>query len=72
MDGTGGLLVNALSWHVRKLGLSLSWIQFFSVNCTGVKRTIFVNNTLAQENTINTEVAIKAMLSTDPSVKNFV
>ena len=42
MSVTNGVVVNVLTQHVTDLGLSPSWIQFFSVNHTGVERNIYI------------------------------
>ena len=51
MNGAGGLVVQVLPKHVRDLGLSPSWIQFFSVNHIGVK-DIYIFIIITPERTI--------------------
>ena len=43
VKGASSLMAKVLTWHVRDLGLSPNWIQFFSVNCTGVKICIYIH-----------------------------
>ena len=43
MNGLSGPVCEGAFWHVRDVGLSPIWIQFFSVNSAGVQRKNIFN-----------------------------